>query len=168
MRYFLDTEFDPIPGEAPKLISLGIVREDGEEFYAENLDYDATQATPWVAEHVVPHLGGQAYSEKKLLTEFFKFFESDPTPKFYCWVGTYDWFILWDLMSKYKKWSPTLGRDFREIKQLYEMFTPDMNIDCLSGGGAVHNALNDARWNMAVFDEIHFRLKEAGMGAFAI
>ena len=36
MRFFLDTEFTDL--EKPKLISLGIVAESGQQFYRESTD----------------------------------------------------------------------------------------------------------------------------------
>jgi len=157
MRYFLDTEFDPTPGKAPILISLGIVDEKGNEFYAENLDYDVLSASTWVRDNVVPHLTGPAFEELDLLKKFISFVGQDLRPVFYCWVGAYDWFIIWDLMSKYQLYPqpPVVwGRDFREIKQLHEMFAPQLDVRDCSTGAAMHNALNDARWNKAVFDAI--------------
>ena len=51
MRYFLDTEFNEFGGD---LISLALVREDGESIY---LVYpDLAEYGPWVKEHVVPFI----------------------------------------------------------------------------------------------------------------
>ena len=49
MRYFLDTEFNEFGGE---LISLALVREDGESLYLVYPDLDNYGA--WVKENVVP------------------------------------------------------------------------------------------------------------------
>lgn len=55
MRLFLDTEFtDFIDCE---LISIGIVSEDGREFYAERTDYDRSKCNDFVKEAVLPLLG---------------------------------------------------------------------------------------------------------------
>ena len=51
MRYFLDTEFNGFGGA---LISLALVPEDGEEFYA-TLAYEGA-LLPWVEQNVVPFL----------------------------------------------------------------------------------------------------------------
>ena len=51
MRYFLDTEFN---GFAGALLSLALVPEEGEEFYA-TLQCSGP-SDPWVARHVVPYL----------------------------------------------------------------------------------------------------------------
>lgn len=50
MRYFLDCEFDGFGGP---LISLALVREDGESIY---LVYQQTAKDPWVQKNVLPIL----------------------------------------------------------------------------------------------------------------
>ena len=51
MRYYLDTEFNGFGGA---LISLALVPEDGEEFYATLGQVEAPH--PWVDQHVIPYL----------------------------------------------------------------------------------------------------------------
>lgn len=57
MKYFLDTEFNGFGGE---LISLALVREDGESFYAIVEDaiahWRGAITHPWVKENVIPVL----------------------------------------------------------------------------------------------------------------
>lgn len=55
MKLFFDTEFTGLRKDTT-LISLGIVSEDGRRFYAEFLDYDHSQVTPWIKENVIKHL----------------------------------------------------------------------------------------------------------------
>lgn len=57
MRYFYDTEFLE-NGQTIELISIGIVAEDGREYYAVNSDMDHNRiaADNWLCENVVPHL----------------------------------------------------------------------------------------------------------------
>lgn len=43
MKYFFDTEFIE-DGKTIELLSIGIVSEDGREFYAESLDADHSKA----------------------------------------------------------------------------------------------------------------------------
>jgi len=54
-RIFLDTEFTGLH-QRTTLISLAMVAESGEEFYAEFTDYDSSQLFPWLQEHVMPKL----------------------------------------------------------------------------------------------------------------
>ncbi|RQV32329.1 hypothetical protein DF027_31145 [Burkholderia cenocepacia] len=54
-RFFIDTEFTDF--EAPQLISLAIVGENGSEFYGECSDYDASRCSDFVGAVVLPQLG---------------------------------------------------------------------------------------------------------------
>jgi hypothetical protein len=54
-KYFLDTEFIE-DGTTISLISIGIVCEDGREFYAVNRDCDLTKASQWVKNNVISKL----------------------------------------------------------------------------------------------------------------
>lgn len=55
MRYFYDTEFID-DGRTIELISIGMVSEDGREYYAVSTAFDPQQAGPWVRQHVLPKL----------------------------------------------------------------------------------------------------------------
>lgn len=55
MKYFLDTEFIE-NGATIDLISIGIVAEDGREFYRQNSECAFTKASDWVWRNVFPHL----------------------------------------------------------------------------------------------------------------
>lgn len=54
-KYFIDTEFIE-DGKTIDLISIGIVREDGESLYLQNVECDFSKATDWVWRNVFPHL----------------------------------------------------------------------------------------------------------------
>lgn len=55
MKYFLDTEFIE-DGTTIDLISIGIVAEDGREFYRQNLSCAFKEANDWVMRNVFPTL----------------------------------------------------------------------------------------------------------------
>ena len=55
MRYFIDTEFIE-DGKTIDLISIGIVAEDGREYYAQSVEFDHRKASEWVKENVLLHL----------------------------------------------------------------------------------------------------------------
>lgn len=55
MLVFLDTEFTDFATH--DLISLALVTEDGEEFYAECVDYNQNACSEFVRKEVLPHLG---------------------------------------------------------------------------------------------------------------
>lgn len=56
MKYFLDTEFIE-DGKTIDLISIGIVAEDGREFYAIKGECDFGKASDWVLENVLLPIG---------------------------------------------------------------------------------------------------------------
>lgn len=54
-KIFIDTEFTGLH-QRTTLISLGMVAETGEEFYAEFTDYDKSQLNEWIETNVIKHL----------------------------------------------------------------------------------------------------------------
>ena len=57
MRVFFDTEFTSL-GSDPRLLSVGLVSEDGQELYLELADgWMDAMCSPWVRQHVLPMLG---------------------------------------------------------------------------------------------------------------
>ena len=55
MRFFYDSEFIE-DGTTIELISIGVVGEDGREFYAVSTEFDSSTAGPWVRRNVLPKL----------------------------------------------------------------------------------------------------------------
>ncbi len=55
MRFFYDCEFIE-DGRTIDLVSIGVVGEDGREFYAVSTEFDPTRAGPWVRSNVLPKL----------------------------------------------------------------------------------------------------------------
>lgn len=54
LKIFFDTEFTELTQKA-KLLSIALVAETGEQFYAECTDYLPEQINPWVQENVLEH-----------------------------------------------------------------------------------------------------------------
>ena len=65
MKYWIDTEFIEKPGVLD-LISVGLVAEDGREFYAESSEVDWSRASRWTLEHVRPQLEGGGMPREKM------------------------------------------------------------------------------------------------------
>src|SRR6266571_3403159 len=55
MRYWYDCEFIE-DGKTIDLISIGIVAEDGREYYAQSIEFDHRKASQWVKDNVLSHL----------------------------------------------------------------------------------------------------------------
>jgi len=67
MKVFIDTEFTDLLGieNEPKLISIGLVSEDGRKFYAELPDnYTIQECSPFVIEAVLPLLDAPGIPDK--------------------------------------------------------------------------------------------------------
>jgi len=56
MKYFFDTEFIE-DGRTIDLISIGIVSEDGRDYYAINGECDFSKANDWVVDNVLRPMG---------------------------------------------------------------------------------------------------------------
>lgn len=66
MKVFLDTEFIEKDGKVD-LISIGIVTEYNDKYYAINSDFDRSKASPWVRKNVIDKLE-EDISRKPLTT----------------------------------------------------------------------------------------------------
>lgn len=58
MIVFFDTEFTGL--DRPSLISIGLVAQDGQQFYGELTDWELQECSSFVIETVLPHLEGGA------------------------------------------------------------------------------------------------------------
>ncbi|BBY97786.1 polyadenylate-specific 3'-exoribonuclease AS [Mycolicibacterium fallax] len=156
MRFFYDTEFID-DGRTIELISIGVVAEDGREYYAVSTEFNPADAGPWVRANVLPKLPSPASklwrSRRQIREDLEGFFGIDgPEPvELWAWVGAYDHVVLAQL------WGPMTGlpagipRFTRELKQLWDEAgrpplpaLPDDN----------HDALVDARHNLAKYAAI--------------
>ena len=59
MRFFYDCEFIE-DGTTIDLVSIGVVGEDGREFYAVSTEFDPSRAGAWVRANVLPKLPSPA------------------------------------------------------------------------------------------------------------
>ena len=58
MKVFFDTEFTGLHKNTT-LISIGLITEKGDTFYAELTDYDKSQVDEWIQNNVITNLGQQ-------------------------------------------------------------------------------------------------------------
>ena len=168
MRICFDTEFIE-DGRTIDLISIGLVRADGETYYAVNADLPAKRirAHGWLMENVVPHLP-QGWGDRRnaiprrwlidyldpavkprdlIADEIIAFAGADP--EFWAWYADYDWVVLCQLfgtmMDLPDGW-PMFCRDFRQITDGSNLPRQDEQ------DGPEHNALSDARWLSRAMD----------------
>lgn len=95
MLVFLDTEFTDFV--SADLISIALVSEDGQEFYAERTDYHRDACSDFVREHVLPVLGrvpGASCSRHELTSRLCAWFEQLPEPATIVFDFQGDWLLL--------------------------------------------------------------------------
>lgn len=161
MKFFIDTEFIE-DGKTIDLISIGIVAEDGREFYAMNSDCDWTKASDWVKENVLNHLPLKPEDKPKaeyLLQgwrhhrhiggDVIKFIDNDPKPEFWAYYADYDWVVFCQLFGTMMDLPDSFPMYCRDIKQECDRLG---NPKLPEQGKGEHNALDDARWNQQAYN----------------
>jgi len=156
MRYYIDTEFIE-DGVTVDLISIGVVAEDGREFYAESADVDLTRASDWVKANVVPHLTGVDDDDasqvlpRSEIAERLREFIGAGRPEFWSWCSAYDWVALCQLygmmMDKPASW-PSYCADIQQ--EMDRLGLEDGDVP--AHPGTAHDALADAHWHRAIHE----------------
>jgi len=163
MRIYYDTEFAE-DGRTIKLISIGMVAEDGRELYAVN---DAIAAKPlhervcgdpWLMEHVIPHLPLRSHTSstfdldltsrvvmprRRIRDAVAMFIADTPDPELWADYSAYDHVALaqlWGRMVDMPSGVPGWTNDFRQ--ELHRLGNPVLPAQT----GRLHHALADARY----------------------
>ena len=139
MRYFLDTEFNGFGGV---LLSIALVPEDGEEFYATlALEGDAL---PWVERNVVPFLDhvpqalqSPRLSRRDAAIELSHYLSVDPAP-----VIVADWP---EDISQFCNLLMTGPGEMVPVPALTFELVPLGGFSTAANSTVPHNALHDAR-----------------------
>ncbi len=142
MKYWLDTEFIERP-YGIDLISVGLVAEDGREFYAESSEVDWTKASQWTLQTVRPQLEGAGRPRIEIGYAIRRFVEHDERPVFWGFFPAYDWVAfswLFGDMNDLPFHFPQLCLDVKQWA--IELGDPELTHQV----GARHHALADARW----------------------
>jgi len=170
MKVYYDTEFLD-DGHVIGLISIGLVAEDGREYYAVNWDapWRGIREHPWLMANVVPHLP-QPHGDwinhmprrwlidlndpsvkpyGKIAAEVKVFLQATPDLELWAWYGAYDHVALaqlWGPMMNLPAGVPMWTNDLKQ--EAWRLGNPEVPVQ----GGAVHNALADAR-HLRVIDQ---------------
>lgn len=144
-RFFYDTEFIERPCTID-LISIGIVAETGETFYAICNEFDESKASPWVVENVIAKLTHQMewLSKDQIANRILTFLqpsEEDPV-ELWGYYADYDHVVLcwlFGTMMQLPKGMPMFTMD---LKQLLESYGNPR----IAKNENAHDALQDALW----------------------
>jgi hypothetical protein len=171
MKFFYDTEFVE-DGRTIDLVSIGIVAEDGREYYAvsSEFDLDEFRARAWMMENVWPSLpqceGVFDYEHPSVKTrariaaDVFAFFtEFDhANVELWAWYGAYDHVALaqlYGMMIALPASIPMWTNDLRQ--EVHRLDCMDRLPEQTAGK---HNALEDARHlfeNYKIVRELEFQ-----------
>lgn len=141
LRVFVDTEFTDFIN--CDLISVGLVTEDGREFYGERSDFDVASCSEFVRTAVLPQLGRYPdciFERDALRVALLSWLDQltyEPQPRVLCFDYGGDWDLLCDLLDGPPKgWLATnIASDIDHGRVEYFYRTH----------GGRHNALGDAR-----------------------
>jgi len=154
MRYYFDTEFiDRGYPDNVHLISIGIVSEDGREYYVEPEETDLSLADEWVKQHVIPSLEGPRKPRAQIAQEIESFVEACTLDEreFWGYFPSYDWVLLCGLygpMLSVPRSFPHMPLDLKQWA--YHLGVPKSLFPKQEIGH--HHALHDARWNRDLFN----------------
>lgn len=177
LRYWYDCEFID-DGKTIDLISIGIVCDDGREFYGINWECNFIKASDWVAENVLTYLPFRPCELNTANKGFWyqRYFLKEAVAKF---LGCQEapltrssgprWFIpegaakpeLWGYYSAYDHVALCqLFGTMMDLPQGFPMYTRDIKQWCDALGNpqlpkqaeGEHNALHDARHNKVMWE----------------
>lgn len=145
-RFFYDCEFIE-DGVTIELVSIGVVAQDGGEFYAVSTEFDPDRAGSWVRRNVLDKLPPPAdpawRSRAAIRDELTDFFASPGRRvELWAWFAAYDHVALAQLWGAMPALPPELPRLTKDIRQHWELAGRPQ----LPGHGPDrHDALADAR-----------------------
>ena len=161
-RYFIDTEFIEYP-KTIDLISIGLIAEDGREYYAVNEECDCSKASEWVIKNVLEKM--PEYNKKtnklkgkplsKIKEELLDFCEEDDC-KFYGYYSDYDWVVFCWIFGSMMELPGNFPMYCTDLKQMMDEkgYNKDWKQKNCPDPEGEHNALIDAKWNFVLYKEL--------------
>lgn len=146
----LDTEFDE-DGKTIELISIGLISNEGHEYYAVSREFDPLHCNDWVRQNVLgklPPAGDPLWKPRAQIRDEIEALvkSGSGTPQFWAYYADYDWVALCQLFGKMidlpGDW-PKYCRDLKQRIDAYDLRATDLPEQ---PDGTEHHALEDARW----------------------
>lgn len=157
-RWCFDTEFDE-DGRTIELISIGLVSDEGHEYYAVSREFDPLHCNEWVQQHVLtklPPAGDKLWKPRsQIRDEVFALIQSGRTaPKFWAYYADYDWVVFCQLWGRMVDLPPEFPRHCLDLKQRLDGLGERLTDLPAQPEAAAHHALADARWVEEVMREL--------------
>jgi hypothetical protein len=169
---FFDTEFTGLH-QKTTLISIGLIAETGEIFYAEFTDYDSSQVDGWITENVISKLdldGSYPHNVKNLLIkgdrnvikqELERWFSQFEKVEIWSDCLSFDWVLFCELFGHAFNIPKNIFYIPFDICTLFKAkgIDPDVSREtfaCLDieGEQSKHNAMWDVRVIKACYDKL--------------
>ncbi len=151
---FFDTEFTFLDARKGELLSLGLVKDSGEELYLEFEQPPHDRMDPWVIEHVLPSLSGTVVSKDEAKAQIREFVGPD-RPYLMAYVNQFDSIYWYDLFSDPQKhpafWIPIdfasilFAHGFDPESMGHQDFFDRIGVNRSNYNTRGHNALEDAQ-----------------------
>lgn len=159
MKIFFDTEFTGLH-QNTTLISIGLVAETGETFYAELNDYDESQLNGWLHENVIAHLGNADFvgSQNEVASAIQSWLKQFDRVEMWSDVLAYDWVLFCNLFGSAFDIPQNVYYIPFDLATLFKIkdIDPDVNREEfaeLQNGAEKHNALWDAMVIKACYEK---------------
>ena len=124
MRFFYDCEFIE-DGTTIDLVSIGVVDENGREFYAVSTEFDRDRAIDWVRSTCSTKLPSPAdpawRSRARIRDELLAYLLEPGEPiELWAWMASYDHVVLAQLWGDMRALPRQIPRFTHELRQLWE------------------------------------------------
>jgi len=174
MRYYYDTEFHE-DGKTIDFISIGILAEDGREYYAVSNEFDTRRVAQnnWLMENVMTSIDHDSFvvadgegiplirdiyvtdpaakSRAEIAQDILDFVGLDDYAELWAWYSAYDHVCLAQLFGKMINMPNRLPFQTDDIKTLVKLARVQPNHLPRQPEG-LHNALADAKHNKVRYD----------------
>lgn len=156
MRIFFDTEFTGLHKDTT-LISIGLVAENGDKFYAELSDYAKDQLDPWLSENIIANLTGtNVMTKAELSVQLQLFLSKYDAVEMWSDCLAYDWVLFNDIFGGAFTIPKNVYYIPFDLCTLFKLkgIDPDVSREEYAGvGGVKHNSLHDAKVIKACYEK---------------
>ena len=146
-RIWFDTKFIEY-GPTINLLSIGMVDNKNDVYYAELLECDRTKAGPWVRKNVLPRLNGPVKPRREIMADVVAF--AGDSPEFWGYRAAHKWVALCQLFGHLTD-APTGWPMFcMDVKQLAAACgNPRLPLALDE-----HHAMSDAVWTKYTWERL--------------